>query len=217
MTTTIVADGTARHANQGKLRVDLVPLHAQEQYVRVLMYGAHKYGVDNWRRGLPWVEVVASAERHVMQWMKNEENDAENGLPHLAHVMCNAAFVLEYYDCYPQGDNRRGKAITAAPVREAVLDTAASKRAAVCDGDALRFDLVPLHAQEAYIRALEVGACKHQETNWRENLSIPDTLASLLRHLHEWKKGEDNDNDSQCRHLAHVMCDAAFLLEISAT
>lgn len=223
-TVVVVADGTARHANTGKLRVDLVPLNAQEQYVRMLMYGAQKYGVNNWRRGLPWVEVAASLERHVMQWMKGERNDAESGLPHLAHVMCNAAFIIEYGECYPQGDNRHVALATPAfpaevskttgePVRETIESFATAERSLAKSETALRFDLVPLYAQEQYVRALEFAARKHCESPERARMSVDDTIASLLRHLHAWKKCENYDDLSECMHMAHIMCEAAFLLE----
>lgn len=216
---TITADGTARHANTGKLRVDLVPLDAQEQYVRVLMYGAKKYGVNNWRRGLPWVEVAASLERHVMQWMRGEANDAESALPHLAHVMCNAAFIIEYAECYPQGDNRCAATTPAVPAgvvgvsnepqRETIESFATARRSLDKDESALRFELVPLHAHEQYIRVLEFK----QHPRGRVAVSTDDAVASLLRHLHAWKKGKDYDSESECMHMAHVMCDAAILLE----
>ena len=221
----ITADGTARHANIGKLRVDLVPLDAQEQYVRVLAYGAKKYGVNNWRRGLPWVEVAASLERHVMQWMSGEANDAESALPHLAHAMCNAAFILEYAECYPQGDNRCAATTPAVPAgvvdvsnepqRETIESFATARRTLDKDECALRFELVPLHAQEQYIRVLEFKEKKGQHPRWYGAVSADDAVVSLLRHLHAWKRGKDYDQESECMYMAHVMCDAAILLETS--
>lgn len=37
--------------NKGKLRYDLVPVRAQEEYVKVLTSGAQKYSDNNWRMG----------------------------------------------------------------------------------------------------------------------------------------------------------------------
>lgn len=219
----ITADGTARHANTGKLRVDLVPLDAQEQYVRVLTYGAKKYGVNNWRRGLPWVEVAASLERHVMQWMSGEANDAESTLPHLAHVMCNAAFILEYGKCYPQGDNRCAATTPAMPPgitgvstnepqRETIESFATARRTLDKGDSSLRFELVPLYAQEQYIRVLEFYEKKGQRPQCGVVGSMDDTVASLLRHLHAWKRSKDYDPESEGMNMAHVMYDAAILL-----
>lgn len=102
----ISANGTASRYNQNKLRFDLVPTHAQEQFVTVLTLGAQKYGDENWRKGFPWRSVGASLERHLHAWKKGEDVDAESGLSHMAHIMCNAAFLLEYEQIYKEGDDR---------------------------------------------------------------------------------------------------------------
>ena len=92
--------------NQGKLRYDLVPVFAQEQYVKVLTYGASKYSQDNWRKGLSWMSCVASLERHLASFKSGEDIDPESGLPHMAHVMCNAAFLSEFAKTHPELDDR---------------------------------------------------------------------------------------------------------------
>ena len=102
----ITADGTGLRYNQKKLRFDLVPTHAQEQFVNVLSMGAQKYGDENWRKGISWRAVGASLERHLHAWKKGEDVDRESGLSHMAHIMCNAAFLLEYEQIYKEGDDR---------------------------------------------------------------------------------------------------------------
>lgn len=92
--------------NTGKVRYDLVPAFAQEQYAKVLTVGAEKYADRNWELGMKWSKVVASLERHLQAIKRGEDYDAETGLLHSAHVMCNAAFLTEYYKIYPQGDDR---------------------------------------------------------------------------------------------------------------
>jgi uncharacterized HAD superfamily protein len=101
------ADGTALRYNQGKIRYDLIPSYAQEQYARVLTVGAEKYGPSNWRKGLSWTSVIASTERHLEAIKRGEDYDPESGLLHSAHIMCNAGFLSEYYKIYPQGDDRQ--------------------------------------------------------------------------------------------------------------
>jgi len=98
--------GGGKRFNNGKPRYDLIPTFAQEQYARVLTMGAEKYGDDNWRKGMDWKKVIASLERHVYAIKRGEDFDVESGLLHAAHVMCNAAFLAEYYKIYPQGDDR---------------------------------------------------------------------------------------------------------------
>ena len=107
----IKTDGGGYRFNSGKTRHDLVPAFAQEQYARVLTVGADKYGDDNWRRGMPWSTILASMKRHILAIERGEDYDKETGLLHSAHVMCNAAFLTEYYKIYPQGDNRYKRSI----------------------------------------------------------------------------------------------------------
>lgn len=95
--------------NQGKTRHDLVPSFAQEQYAKVLTKGAEKYAERNWEKGMEWSKVLASMKRHILAFERGEDYDPETGLLHMAHVMCNAGFLTEYYNIYPQGDDRPHK------------------------------------------------------------------------------------------------------------
>ena len=92
--------------NTGKTRHDLVPTFAQEQYAKVLTKGAEKYAERNWELGMKWSKVIASLERHLYALKSGEDYDKETGLLHSAHIMCNAAFLTEYYKIFPQGDDR---------------------------------------------------------------------------------------------------------------
>ncbi len=92
--------------NEGKVRYDLIPNFAQEQYAKVLTKGAEKYADRNWEMGMKWSKVMASLKRHTAAFERGEDYDPETGLLHTAHIMCNAAFLTEYYKIYPQGDDR---------------------------------------------------------------------------------------------------------------
>lgn len=92
--------------NEGKTRYDLVPQFAQDQYAQVLTKGAEKYAERNWELGMKWSKVTASLKRHTAAFERGEDYDKETGLLHTAHIMCNAAFLTEYYRIYPQGDDR---------------------------------------------------------------------------------------------------------------
>ena len=98
--------GTGVKYDQDKLRFDLVPTYPQEQYVKVLTMGSKKYGDRNWEKGMKWSRLLASAERHLHAWKCGEDIDPESGLQHLAHAMTNLAFLLEFTNSYPQGDDR---------------------------------------------------------------------------------------------------------------
>ena len=92
--------------NNGKTRHDLVPQFAQQQYAKVLTKGSEKYADRTWELGMSWSNVIASLKRHLEAFEMGEDYDKETGLLHTAHIMCNAAFLTEYYKIYPQGDNR---------------------------------------------------------------------------------------------------------------
>lgn len=76
-----------------KLLFQLIPPEAEEALARVLSYGAKKYAPRNWEKGLPWSETIGSLRRHLNAFMKGETHDAESGLLHTDHLICNAAFL----------------------------------------------------------------------------------------------------------------------------
>lgn len=138
----IEKDGGGLRHNEGKTRYDLVPAFAQEQYARVLTKGAEKYAPRNWERGMPWSKVLASLERHLYAIKHGEDHDVESGLLHSAHVMCNAAFLTEYYKIFPQGDDRVPGYYTQKRIGMDIDDVLASFLPAYCR----RFDIeVPIN------------------------------------------------------------------------
>lgn len=92
--------------NDGKLRYDLLPKFAIEEFTKVLTIGANKYEPRNWENGMSWMGVLASLKRHLAAFERGEDFDKETGLLHIAHVIANASFITEYYKIYPQGDDR---------------------------------------------------------------------------------------------------------------
>lgn len=92
--------------NDGKTRYDLIPPFAIEQLAKVFTKGAEKYAPRNWEKGMSWTKVLASLKRHIAAFERGEDFDKESGLYHMAHAMTNAAFILEYYKIFPQGDDR---------------------------------------------------------------------------------------------------------------
>ena len=83
----------AERHNNGKLQWSLVDFKSLEPMVRVLEFGAQKYALDNWKKGLPSKQVCESLLRHVFAMLDGELIDPESGLPHVGHVQCNAMFL----------------------------------------------------------------------------------------------------------------------------
>jgi hypothetical protein len=79
-----------------KLRWDLLPLKPIEDVVKVLTFGAKKYGPENWRKVEDGVDrYYAACMRHIVAHKMGEKNDPESNLSHLAHAICNLIFMQE--------------------------------------------------------------------------------------------------------------------------
>lgn len=91
----MVPDGTAK-ADIGKPRPTLVPTSLIRAVTAVREYGTAKYhDPENWRTVEPQ-RYRDALFRHWLAYLENPHGvDAESGLPHLWHVACNAAFLIE--------------------------------------------------------------------------------------------------------------------------
>ena len=90
----------------GKLRMDLLPLDAIEEVVKVLTFGASKYGDWNWSKGMSWSRLFGAAMRHLWAFWKGEVYDKESKINHLAHCSCCILFLL-HYSIYKSGIDDR--------------------------------------------------------------------------------------------------------------
>lgn len=79
-----------------KVRVELLPPLALEEIAKVLTFGAKKYEDHNWRKGFAWSRLIGAALRHLLAFMRGEDNDPETGLSHLAHLGCCVLFLLDH-------------------------------------------------------------------------------------------------------------------------
>jgi len=81
------------------------------------------------------------------------------------------------------------------------------------DGDKARLDLIIPEFVEALGTVLTQGAEVHGDNNWKD---VDDAerryYAALYRHLMKYKKGQTVDDESGESHLAHIACNAMFLL-----
>jgi len=97
---------TGLRYNEGKLPYDLIPFEAEEGLARVLAHGAKKYAARNWEKGMDWSIPYGAMRRHLAAWWNGEKTDKESGLSHMAHVLCNAAFLITYEEREIGTDNR---------------------------------------------------------------------------------------------------------------
>ena len=78
----------------GKLLYELIPPESMKGLAQILTFGANKYTVDGWKT-VPDARrrYTGALMRHMEAYRGGEITDPESGLPHIYHVLCNAAFL----------------------------------------------------------------------------------------------------------------------------
>ena len=80
----------------------------------------------------------------------------------------------------------------------------------------LMWELLPLEDIEDVVKVYTEGANKYGVNTW-QNLEngYNRYKAALFRHLLEYEKGNEYDEETGCRHLAQVVWNAIAMLHIS--
>lgn len=95
----------------GKPRWSLLPLGPLRAAIRVLEFGAKKYGYQNWQQlEQPRVRLYNASMRHLTSWWDGSPIDPDTGESHLAHAMCCLLFLLWF--------EMKGECNENDPVRE---------------------------------------------------------------------------------------------------
>lgn len=89
-----------------KIRMELLPPDALFMTAQVFTHGAAKYEDRNWERGISWERYIGAMFRHMLLFMMGEDTDPDSGFPVLAHISCNALFLLSSYLREIGEDNR---------------------------------------------------------------------------------------------------------------
>lgn len=102
---------TAIKFDTGKADWALVPWDSIEEIVKVLEFGKTKYAAWNWStgEGFTYTRVFNSSMRHLLAWVRGQDNDPETGLSHIAHLGCNVLFLMyfiKHKDKYTTNDDR---------------------------------------------------------------------------------------------------------------
>ena len=86
---------TEAKADKGKARPTLVPPSLVMAVAKVREYGCQKYkDPENWRKVEPQ-RYRDALYRHFLAYLSGEKCDNESGLPHLWHMACNVAFLVD--------------------------------------------------------------------------------------------------------------------------
>lgn len=97
--------GSVRDSQEGKARLDLIPIEALLRDAHLYRKGAKKYAENNWRKGQTYCRVYASIFRHLLKWRMGKR-----GEDHLAAVRFGCAAIMTY-DALARSGNKKYKAL----------------------------------------------------------------------------------------------------------
>jgi|LSQX01.3.fsa_nt_gb hypothetical protein len=90
--------GAVRDSQEDKPRPDLISPFFKERLGDWLRLGAQRYKPWNWAKGMPISRVVASLERHLMEFQQGLDDE-----DHLAAIAANAMFLLDFDERIKRG------------------------------------------------------------------------------------------------------------------
>lgn len=100
------SDTGASKNDKEKIDVSLIPYIAIQAEAKAFMVGAKKYGRYNYCKGHSASQLVAAAQRHLLAWFEGEENDPQDGQPHLGSVRACMAMLLRQQELGTLKDDR---------------------------------------------------------------------------------------------------------------
>ena len=83
------------------------------------------------------------------------------------------------------------------------------------DGAKVRTDLFSVYSYLGTCAVLTVGAKKYAAWNWSKGIQFMRVYGALLRHLFEWVRGNELDEETGLPHLDHAACCLMFLQHYS--
>ena len=90
-------DQKVKHDN-GKVKLDLLPVDALEEIAKCLEHGANEYGTRSWESDgkVKFNRMYSAILRHLFDWWQGKDIDDDSKMSHLAHVATNALILLSY-------------------------------------------------------------------------------------------------------------------------
>ncbi len=85
--------GARRDIQEGKPRPDLISPFVLWRVGALMGRGAEKYGENNWTKGMPYSRFLASAMRHLVQFMMGDRKE-----DHLAAVIFNIGAIIHFQE-----------------------------------------------------------------------------------------------------------------------
>lgn len=118
-------------------------------------------------------------------------------------VQFDASAVTTYYDV--DKIEQVGEAPDVNPIEE-------SEVAIKHDQDKNRLELIPPEAIDAMGRAFTYGAKKYADHNWVNGFPWERIIGSAMRHLNDFRKGVDIDEESGLHQLDCLIANVAMLI-----
>lgn len=93
--------GATREDKTGKGRMDLLPYEGLRIAAVRMEEGIPKYGLEDWKRGVPVRNLLSSAVRHTYQHIEGMTDE-----DHLAAAICDLLMVAHTEKYHPELDTR---------------------------------------------------------------------------------------------------------------
>ena len=145
-----------------KIRYDLIPNFGLEEVHKVFTDKLNKYQKNQWTQGLKWSDVLNSLEHHLMEFKKGNDYNKE-GLLNIAEVAMNALILADYYQTFPQGDDRIIKQVNNPVIS--------------CDLDDVVFDFLGSYESRFGVKL---------SSYWNADYNMPDNLKELQQDKEFW-------------------------------
>lgn len=94
----IFDSGAQRDTDKNKPRIDLLSPFARARTGQVAYLGANRYGVRNWEMGMPLSVFLASANRHMNQFMQGDNSE-----DHIAQCTWNLEAIMHGQEMIRRG------------------------------------------------------------------------------------------------------------------
>lgn len=92
--------------DDGKARISLIPREALLEEAKALGFGANKYGVYNFRKGIAYSRLIDAALRHILALADGEDIDKESGCNHAGNARANLGMLLYMMEHHKELDDR---------------------------------------------------------------------------------------------------------------
>ena len=154
-------------------------------------------------------------EELLAEWKKKSREIAKIGSPDLGEPLPEVylAKTKEKRRQEMRRINEMLKAEHETPISQ-TSNTGGLETATKYDEGKVDLTIIPTAAQEEIAKVFTFGAKKYERTNFAKGKGLLYTriLASLLRHIYAFMKGEDLDPETGLSHIAHAGANVCMLL-----